>query len=144
MPTAPSKTGRAFLVNLGISLFVTALVLLLAEDILTEFPPLRRIENSLIDLRFQRRGPSASIRDSSKVVIVEISQESFKSLPDAWPWPRKYYTRLIRNLKKAGAKAIGIDLVFSSPDAKNPAEDEEFIKALEETGNVVLAGKLET
>ena len=144
MSKASSKTSRAFLVNLGISFVVTALVLLLTQDILTEFPPLRRIENSLIDLRFQRRGAIGNVNDSSRVVIVEISQESFKSLPAPWPWPRSYYTRLIRNLKRAGAKAIGIDLVFSSADLRNQGEDDDFRRALKETGIVVLAGKLET
>jgi adenylate cyclase len=144
MSKASSKTSRAFLVNLGISSVVTLLVLLLTQDILTEFPPLRRIENSLIDLRFQRRGAIGDVNDSSRVVIVEISQESFRSLPAPWPWPRCYYTRLIRNLKRAGAKAVGIDLVFSSGDLRNAGEDEEFRKALKETGIVVLAGKLET
>jgi adenylate cyclase len=139
MSRASSKTGRAFLVNLGISLVVTTLVLLLTQDILTEFPPLRRIENSFIDLRFQRRGAIDNAHDSSRIVIVEISQESFKSLPAPWPWPRSYYTRLIRNLKRAGAKAIGIDLVFSSSDLRNPGEDEEFRKTLRETGIVALA-----
>lgn len=139
-----SKTRRAFLVNLGISFAVTALVLLLTQDVLIDFPPLRRAENALIDLRFQRRGALGSVRDSSQVVIVEISQESFKSLPDPWPWPRNYYTRLVRNLERAGAKAIGIDLVFSSPDLRNPADDEDFRRALKETGNVILAGKLES
>lgn len=144
MLTMPSKTSRAFLGNLGISLIVTALVLLLTQDVFIEFPPLRRIENSFIDLRFQRRGGVGMVHDTSDVVIVEISQESFKSLPAPWPWPRNYYTRLIRNLKRAGAKAIGIDLVFSSPDLRNPLEDEEFRRAIKETGCIILAGKLET
>lgn len=139
-----SKTRRTFVVNLGISIAVAALVLVLTQGLFFEFLPLKRAELSFIDMRFQQRGFSARMHDSSQVVIVEISQESFKSLPDPWPWPRAYYTRLIRNLKRAGAKVIGIDVIFTSADSGYSAEDEEFRRALKETGNVVLAGKLES
>jgi len=139
-----SKAARELLTHIGISFLVAAFVLILTQNILGDFPPLKRAELSLIDLRFQLRGMNTVVSNTSNVVIVEVSQESFKSLPDKWPWPRSYYTRLIRNLKRAGAKAIGIDVVFSSGDAQHPENDEEFRKALHETGNVVLVGKVET
>ena len=66
------------MVNLGISFGVATLVLLLTYDVLFEFIPLKRVDLSLIDLRFKHRGANTKIRDSSKVIIVEISQESFK------------------------------------------------------------------
>src|ERR1041385_4759741 len=140
MPNLLSKQFRALLINLGISLGVAVLVILLTQDILFEFTPFKRAELSLIDARFQYRGLNATIQDSSKVVIVEISQESFKSLPEKWPWPRSYYARLVRNLKRAGAKAVGIDFVFGSGDQLDPNNDKDFRRALSETGNVVLAG----
>ncbi|HMD14309.1 MAG TPA: CHASE2 domain-containing protein, partial [Bacteroidota bacterium] len=139
-----SKAARELLTHIGISFLVAAFVLILTQNILGDFPPLKRAELSLIDLRFQLHGINTAVSNTSNVVIVEISQESFKSLPDKWPWPRSYYTRLIRNLKRAGAKAIGIDVVFSSGDAQHPENDEEFRKALHEAGNVVLVGKVET
>ncbi len=139
-----SKPLRIFLTHIGISFIVAAFVLILTQDILGGFPPLHRAELALIDLRFQQRGTNTAIRNTSNVVIVEISEESFKSLPERWPWPRSYYTRAIRNLRKAGAKAIGLDVILSSPDGQHPENDREFRDALRQTGNVVLAGKLET
>ncbi|HUL43835.1 MAG TPA: adenylate/guanylate cyclase domain-containing protein [Bacteroidota bacterium] len=139
-----SKSIREYLTHIGISLLVATFVLLLTQDILGTFPPLKRAELSLVDLRFRERGSNTAIRNTSNVIIVEISQESFKSLPEKWPWPRSYYTRLIRNLKRAGAKAIGLDVILTSGDSQNPHNDVEFRKALHETGNVVLAGKIET
>ncbi len=143
MPNVLSKRVRSSLIYLLISIGVTALVILLTQDVVFEFAPLQRAELSFIDARFQYRGTNPTIHDSSKVIIVEISQESFKSVPDKWPWPRTYFAKLIRNLKLAGAKAVGIDIVFSSGDQLNPDNDKEFRKALRETGNVVLAGKME-
>ena len=141
MSPGRSKTARALLAYITISLASTVLVILLTQDVLFEFPPLKRAELSLIDLRFHRRNPLIHPLDSSKVVIVEISQESFKSLPEKWPWPRTYYTRLVRNLRRAGARAIGIDLTFSTPDPRSRADDDEFRAAVLEAGNVVLAGE---
>ena len=144
MPSGVQKSLRFLLTYTSISLAVAALIFILTEDIIFEFPPLKRAELSLIDLRFQRRGAIPHIADSSNVVIVEITQESFKSLPEKWPWPRSYYARLVRNLKRAGAKAIGIDVVFTSSDSRDTASDVEFRSAIREAGNVILAGKLES
>ncbi|HJW27796.1 MAG TPA: CHASE2 domain-containing protein, partial [Saprospiraceae bacterium] len=144
MAALASKSWKTFVVNLGISVTVTICVLLLTQDVFFEFPPLKRAELSLIDQRFRDRGDILALRDTSQIVIVEISQESFKSLPEPWPWPKSYYARLVRNLKRAGAKAIGLDVVFSSTDPRNANDDQTLRGALKDAGNVVLAGKIET
>ncbi|HLB00680.1 MAG TPA: adenylate/guanylate cyclase domain-containing protein [Bacteroidota bacterium] len=138
-----SRRGRAILTNLGVALSIALLVIVFTQEFLFEFPPLKRAELSLVDLRFQKRGPLPMNANSSKIVIVAITQESFRTLPDPWPWPKEYYTRLVRNLKKAGAKAIGIDLIFSSSDPAHTAAEEELRAELARTPQAVLAGKLE-
>ncbi|MBI4548072.1 MAG: CHASE2 domain-containing protein [Ignavibacteriae bacterium] len=139
-----SKHARAFFINFSISFAVALIVIILTQDIVFEFLPLKRLELSLIDLRFRQRRQNMKIRDSSDVVIVEISQESFKSLPERWPWPKSYFARVVKNLQQAGARAIGIDLVFSSADQINQQSDVEFQRVLEKTGRVVLAGRIES
>jgi len=138
-----SRRGRAILTNLGIAVSIALLVIIFTQEFLFEFPPLKRAELSLIDLRFRKRGPLPMNTDSSKVVIVAISQESFRTLPDPWPWPKEYYTRLVRNLKKAGAAAIGIDIIFTTGDTAEAAAEAELRRELASTPSVVLAGKLE-
>lgn len=138
------KPLRAFGVTVFISIGVTAFILLLTQDALIGVAPIRRAELSLIDHRFQERSNMRILLDSSSVVIVEISLESDKSLPVKWPLPKSYYARLIRNLNRAGARAIGIDLLFNSPDVRDPAGDEIFRRTIHEAGNVVLAGELDT
>ena len=59
------------------------------------------------------------------------------------PWPRSYYARLIKNLKDAGAKAVGIDIILRGNDAFSLENDEELRAAIKESGIVVLAGKTE-
>jgi len=138
-----SKTARASIAYCFIILAVTAVVILFTEDVIFEFPPLKRAELSLLDLRFQRRGIRRGASDSS-IIIVEISQESFKSLPEKWPWPKSYYTRLVRNLKRAGAAVIGIDVVFTTTDPRESAAERQFRNAMHEAGTVVLAGSIES
>jgi len=139
MARLTSKPFRSLLTNIFISLAVVCLVLLLTQDILFEFPPFKRAELSLIDLRFQQRGIRSSTIDSSKVIIVAISQDSYHALPDKWPWPKSYYLKLVKNLERA----IGLDIVFSSSDSTKPVEERELRKSIKESGKVVLAGKLE-
>ncbi len=128
--------------QLGIGGILACLVLLATQNILFEFSPLKRLELSTIDFRFRQRGPVNLPPESLKVVIVEISNESFKSLPEPWPFPRSYYARLVRNLKQAGALAVGFDILMEEPDLRNPAHDEEFRTAIRQTGIVALGGKL--
>ncbi len=139
----PSKPVWSLLVNFGISLAVAVLVLVLTQDMILNLPPFRRAELSLIDLRFEKRGSRSLLLDSSAVIIVGISQDSYNALPAKWPWPKSYYARLVRNLHRAGAKAIGLDVIFSASDTGAHAEEQDLRDAIREAGNVVLAGKLE-
>ncbi|MDI6803991.1 MAG: CHASE2 domain-containing protein [Bacteroidota bacterium] len=139
MPEVKDKSYRKSLNKLLICMVLSAIIILLASDTIFEFAPFKRIELATIDNRFNSRG---AVSFDPKVVIVEISEASIKSLPDPWPWPRHYYARLIRNLKKAGAEAIGIDLIMGAADFNNPAYDDDLRKALSEVKNVALAGKV--
>lgn len=134
------KSHRLFINKLFVCVILSVVILFLTQETIFKFTPFKRIELATIDNRFNVRG---KIPFEPKVVIVEISEESFKSLPDKWPWPRSYYAHLVRNLKKAGALAVGIDVIMSTTDIYNPANDEDLRKAIRETQNVVLAGKFE-
>jgi len=137
-----SKSIRLVLLHLTISLSVTLLVIILTQNILFDIPFLRNIELSLIDLRFHERTKLTGSKSTTDVVIVSISQESFRNLPDKWPWPIHYYTQLLRNLHRAGASVIGIDLTFPPIMQTNNLEENEFRRTVKEFGNIVFAGKV--
>lgn len=100
---------------------------------------------------------SATLGRSEDIVIVTIGEESFGVLP-VWPWPRSYHAKVIRNLKEAGARLIGIDVILagvSNPDTASSGgdifsepepgpEDLELIDALKKAGNVYLAAEIAT
>jgi adenylate cyclase len=136
----PSSGTHPWFVRALLVLAVALLVVILTNEELLQVGLLRRLELSTLDYRFGIRGAHGGIDDSSDVVIVEISEDALRSMPAPFPWPRSYYARLIRNLRAAGARAVGIDLLFSGVDPVSPVHDDSLRAALAETDIAVLAG----
>ena len=99
--------------------------------------PFRVLELKITDQLFKVRGP-LPVPDSS-IVMVSISQQADEEIPYKYPWPTRLYGKLIENLNKAGAKAIGIDVIFDKISA-DPRNDSLFAQQLRKYQNVVLAG----
>jgi adenylate cyclase len=112
----------------------------LAGWFLISTPPIRNLELNYLDLLYEFRGPN-DVSDSP-IVLVAISEQSAFELDEKWPWPTHLYARLIRNLNRAGAKVIAIDVIFDKMDIYDPQNDTLFANALTEYGNVILAGNL--
>lgn len=105
-------------------------------------PPFRTLELRSLDTLFEIRGPADT--SESPIVLVSISEQSDREIKEKYPWPTDLYARLIENLNLAGARTIGIDIIFDQMDIYNPRNDTVFANALREHGNVVLAGKVHT
>ncbi|MFQ5797244.1 MAG: CHASE2 domain-containing protein [Bacteroidota bacterium] len=136
---------RPWLVKVGLGVGVAFLVVFLTQDIVFRGALLKRLELSSIDFRFRARGSIEIPKDSLKVVIVDISHESAQGIPPPYnrrPWPRSLFGHLIRNLNRAGARAIGIDLLMSTPDQFDPKFDNELMQVIRQSGNVVVAGEV--
>jgi adenylate cyclase len=69
-------------------------------------------------------------------VIVAIDEPSLAEIGRQWPWPRDLHARLVQALREAGARAIGLDIIFAEPS--NPALDAALAASL--GPDVVLAG----
>lgn len=91
------------------------------------------LERLLSDWRFSTAARPAS----QTLTVVEIDSASLHKL-DTWPWPRGYYAQAIDNLRRAGARNIGIDVDFSGK-AADAVEDMKFAKAIADSnGSVIL------
>ncbi|MCM2279555.1 MAG: adenylate/guanylate cyclase domain-containing protein [Oligoflexia bacterium] len=101
------------------------------------FLNLRSVSNAFTDLKFRLRGPTAP---RNKIVIVEIDSESL-DLFGRWPWHRDLMAMLIDQVFKAGAKTVGLDVVFSETDERVPPE---LKQVLAENKLGELAEKFET
>ena len=100
----------------------------------------RSLELDFLDQRFRLRG--ALDVSESPIVILAIDDQTDASTPDRWPWPREYFAHVIENLEEAGAKVIGVDVIFDQADQHGFESDRAFTEVLERYDNVVLSGKL--
>ncbi len=109
-----------------------AAVAALAAGLLTATPTWRLVDARLYDLAVTLVPPTPP----DDLVIVAIDEPSFSDVGIQWPWPRSLHGQLVEALRAAGAKAIGLDLIFAEPSA-DPAEDDRLAAAL--GPDVVLA-----
>lgn len=89
------------------------------------------LERLLSDWRFELATRPAS----GTLTVVEIDASSLHKL-DTWPWPRGYYAQAIENLRRAGARNIGIDVDFSGH--ADPGEDAKLANAIVEAHGAVI------
>lgn len=92
----------------------------------------RPLELSVFDGMFRmRRAPDPD----PEVVIIELDQETVDGI-DKWPVPRGVYTRLLKILARAGARAVGFNIMFT--ENSSPEADAELAEAIAEAGMVYL------
>ncbi|MFM9886947.1 MAG: EAL domain-containing protein [Burkholderiales bacterium] len=92
-----------------------------------------RLDNLAADffLSLDKRAPDASI------VIVEIDGASLDRL-GRWPWSRAVHAQFVERATLAGAAAIGFDIAFAEPDARDARGDKALVVAIARSGRVVL------
>ena len=101
---------------------------------------LRRTEQQTIDARFSIRG---SRKPPSEFVLVQIDNATLQELSRAhlhsrFPFPRSYDATVIDRLRKAGAKAIALDIEFTHET--DVRDDNALIEAIGRAhGKTVLA-----
>ncbi|MCF6248091.1 MAG: CHASE2 domain-containing protein [Desulfobacula sp.] len=61
------------------------------------------------------------------VVIVDIDDQSLEEFGQ-WPWPRYRVARLLEKINKAGARSIGLDILFAEPDRTSPIVMKKALK----------------
>jgi adenylate cyclase len=93
----------------------------------------RLLERRAYDGWFTLRG---ALPRPPEVVVVAIDLDSEHSL-GRYPWRRTWHARLLRNLKRAGARVVAFDLTFADPTP----DDSAFRAAIDETGIAVLGAK---
>lgn len=86
----------------GVALALTALAL----------SPWRSVLDTPAYDRLATLGAPSPAQD---IVVVAIDEPSFAELQRQWPWPRSLHADLVKALRKAGAKAVALDMVFSEP-----------------------------
>jgi adenylate cyclase len=126
------RTRRVRALLLLVAAFSVVSVTLLADAARL----LRNADYSTVDMRFSLRGKQPAPKD---VVIVALDDKTLNSDPKpTYPLSRDWYARTVRNLSRAGAKAIAIDVEFSE-ESGNTKADNQLVEALHDARNVVLS-----
>ena len=112
-----------------------ALVVMLAFTALlfVHYNLLWRWDNLLYDAQLSFWSRSVS----DDIIIIAIDDESLNEL-GRWPWPRSVHARLINKLEQESPRVIGLDIIFSEPDANSPLADVLLARAIRASGRVVL------
>ncbi|MFH5832962.1 CHASE2 domain-containing protein [Halalkalibaculum sp. DA384] len=132
MATSGKKEKRNWWILPSIVLFTC-----ISAIVISYSNPFRVIELKVTDQLFEIRGPLAM--PDSNIVLVAISQQADEEIPYKYPWPTRLYGKLVENLNKAGARVIGIDVIFDKISSKSK-NDSLFAEQLRKHENVVLAG----
>jgi CHASE2 domain-containing sensor protein len=92
------------------------------------------LEQNTIATRFSIRGTQSPPSD---IVIVAIDGASVDGTLPLWPFPRRYEANVINRIYSGGAKAIGIDIQFTT--ATDPTDDDDLINAVARAHGVVMS-----
>ncbi len=86
---------------------------------------------------------SGNTRISDKVCLILLDQNSLNWGEEVngwnWPWPREIYGVIIDFCKRSGAKAIGMDILFTEPSFYGEDDDKALANAISKSGNVAGA-----
>lgn len=127
MPTIPNRPPRVRTpLILGVSITLVALV--------TWFVP--SLSAASLNLLFRVRG---ELRAPDDIVILAIDDQSLQRIGQ-WPWPRSVMADVLDKLTQAGARSVGLDIIYAEPSA--PAEDRRLAEAIAGNGRVVLPAQL--
>ncbi len=101
---------------------VVTLLILLAFAV--SWWPIESIEMKLYDLRARLRTTS---QVGNEIAIVAIDEESVDRL-GRWPWPRARLGEAIDVISEAGAKVIGLTILFPDPERSQGLEEIRALK----------------
>lgn len=99
------------------------------------------LENKSLDFRF-RHAHRPDLVDTN-IVLIGIDDNSlayYENNGVSWPWPREFYGLMLNYFKRAGAKTVGFDIIFTQKDIS--ATDEFFADAINKFGKAVIAIQL--
>jgi adenylate cyclase len=100
---------------------------------------LRELELDTVDARFELRGEQPAPEQLEVVAIDDITFSNFNSRQEnvRYPFPRRYFAKVIDRLAADGAKVIAYDIQFT--EQTTVEDDNALVTSVANAGNVVLA-----
>lgn len=117
---------------LSVSFMGSLLALILVQLYLSG--SLAWLNNGFLDT-FYRLKPFAA-HSHPDIVLVSVSDKTIAKL--GWPLPRKHYISMLEKLRQAQAKAIGFNILLSTPNQQAPQVDRDLVSAVGRSDNLVM------
>ena len=108
----------------GIAIATMAIFIVL-NFVGSDFAWLRRLETVALDVRLQIRG---AVPPGPEVVVVMIDDKTIAE-EGRWPLSRAKFARAVDNLRRAGAKVIAFDVLFTEPETRTSDDTLAFLEA---------------
>ncbi len=99
------------------------------------------LENHVFDAWTRASADPSKWPDDIVVVLIDDASLEWagKHFSWRWPWPRSAYPPLLAAFKKAGARDVILDILFTEPsEARHLVDDDRFAAWLSTSGNVSL------
>lgn len=97
------------------------------------------------DFFFKVRHLSAPTPEEIKnIVIITIDDESCQKLGARWPWSRKVFAAMVDELKKRGAKVIGLNVSFTGVEGEDDSATDALAQVLRNHGSVVIGATFDS
>ena len=110
-----------------------AIVLLSLVSWLSVHHSLERVDHLIHDAGGRLHAPLPT-RD---IVIIAIDDRSIEAI-GRWPWRRALHAQMLDVITEQAPRAVGLDVLFTEPDADYPGDDLVLSQAIARNGNVVL------
>lgn len=95
------------------------------------------LEGSALDARFALRGEDRARSGPVGLAVVGIDDRTLGEIDRRFPFSRRYHAKVLRQLRKAGVRAVAYDVEFLDPT--EVGDDDALIRAAADAPRVVLA-----
>jgi len=122
------RIGRAF--SFGWCLLAAGIILVAAG-------PFEAMDHQVYDLKLGLRAHFSDVASATDIVHLDVDDQAIHAF-GPWPWDRSQSAAIVRRLKEFQARAVLLDVIYSS-EGKTAEGDQAFFEAIREAGNVVAA-----
>jgi adenylate cyclase len=123
---------------------IIALITSILSFLLFKTEILSQIETRSWDWRLASIADPQSANPSIKIIMID--QSSLERIAEEekiyWPWPRELYVPIVEFLKKAGAKGVAFDVLYSEQSHYSVNDDQSFGASFDPKMPVILAAAI--
>jgi adenylate cyclase len=97
-----------------------------------------RVESRTWDWRARRMAGEGAATAHIKLILLDQTDLDWgrdSEMKLSWPWPRATYAAVARFCKRAGARSLMFDMVYTEPSGWGVEDDDDFGRALAESQN---------